>query len=74
MYLLIDEATKECAAVDPVEPQKVRPCELIVTFRDRGIAWLRKRELVELYKIFAVYMSCNYFDQHLFGAVEPQKW
>ncbi|XP_064613620.1 hydroxyacylglutathione hydrolase, mitochondrial-like isoform X2 [Liolophura sinensis] len=23
MYLLIDEATKECAAVDPVEPQKV---------------------------------------------------
>ena len=23
MYLLIDEASKECAAVDPVEPEKV---------------------------------------------------
>jgi hypothetical protein len=24
MYLLIDEKTKECAAVDPVEPEKVK--------------------------------------------------
>lgn len=23
MYLLVDEKTKECAAVDPVEPKKV---------------------------------------------------
>ena len=23
MYLIVDEATKECAAVDPVEPLKV---------------------------------------------------
>lgn len=23
MYLLVDEKTKECAAIDPVEPQKV---------------------------------------------------
>lgn len=23
MYLIVDEATKECAAVDPVEPHKV---------------------------------------------------
>lgn len=23
MYLIVDEATKECAAVDPVEPPKV---------------------------------------------------
>jgi hydroxyacylglutathione hydrolase len=24
MYLLIDEKTKECAAVDPVEPEKIQ--------------------------------------------------
>lgn len=23
MYLIVDESTKECAAVDPVEPKKV---------------------------------------------------
>lgn len=28
MYLIIDENTKEAAAVDPVQPQKVGPCDL----------------------------------------------
>jgi len=31
MYLLIDEATKECAAVDPVEPEKVSNCVLFIS-------------------------------------------
>ena len=29
MYLLIDEATKQAAIVDPVEPKKVFDCEVV---------------------------------------------